>query len=84
MAGGPDSGALPVPAGVVDGAAVVLDVVAVPEQTPLVRRARGNGATVIAGTEVLALQAVEQFALYTGVRPTKEQFDEAAAFSRAG
>lgn len=84
MAGGPDSEGLPVPGMVVDGAATVLEVVAVPEETPLVRRARANAATVITGTEVLALQAVEQFVLYTGVRPTLEQFRAAADFSRSG
>lgn len=84
MAGGPARQDLPVPRSVVDAARYVLEVVAVPEQTPLVRRARANGAVVITGTEVLALQAVEQFTLYTGVRPTEEQFRRAAAFSRAG
>jgi shikimate dehydrogenase len=84
MAGGPAAADLPVTGAVVDSARWVLEVVAVPEQTPLVRRARAAGATVITGSEVLALQAVEQFALYTGVRPTEEQFLSATAFSRSG
>jgi shikimate dehydrogenase len=84
MAGGLDEERLPVDAAVVDAAHVVLEVVAVPEQTPLVRRARAAGIPVISGTTVLALQAAEQFALYTGVHPTAEQVARAAAFSRAG
>jgi shikimate dehydrogenase len=84
MAGGPASQDLPVPAALVDAASAVLDVVAMPGETPMIRRAAASGAVVIAGTEVLALQAVEQFVLYTGVRPSREQFLAAAAFSRAG
>jgi shikimate dehydrogenase len=38
---------------------------------------------VIVGTEVIALQALEQFVLYTGVRPTDDQFRRAAEYSRA-
>jgi shikimate dehydrogenase len=39
---------------------------------------------VITGAEVQALQATEQFVLYTGIRPTDEQLALAAEFSRAG
>jgi shikimate dehydrogenase len=84
MAGGPAADQLPVDADVVDAAGTVFEVVAMPIETPLVRRARAAGATVITGAEVQALQAAEQFALYTGVRPTDEQLSRAAAFSRAG
>jgi shikimate dehydrogenase len=84
MAGGPDAGQLPVAEAAIESARVVLEVVAVPEQTPLVHRARAAGIPVIGGTEVIALQAAEQFTLYTGVRPTPEQVARAAAFSRAG
>lgn len=83
MAGGPESDALPVPVEVVRHASVVLEVVAMPPVTPLARVARESGLTVITGTEVQALQAADQFALYTGVRPTPEQVERAGAFSRA-
>ncbi|MBM4636177.1 shikimate 5-dehydrogenase [Rhodococcus hoagii] len=43
----------------------------------------GGGKTVITGAEVVALQAAEQFTLYTGVRPTDEQIRHASEFSRA-
>ena len=82
MAGGPAADALPVPVEVVDCATTVFDMVAMPAETPLVRRARERDVPVITGTQVQALQAVEQFVLYTGVRPTEAQFAEAAAFSR--
>lgn len=34
------------------------------------------------GTEVIVLQAVEQFELYTGIRPDDQLVAEAAAFAR--
>ncbi|CAG9297991.1 shikimate 5-dehydrogenase [Celerinatantimonas diazotrophica] len=66
----------------VDQAQIVFDVVAMPEFTPLIRRAQSQGKTVIKGSEVFALQAVEQFALYTGQRPDDELFAQAAAYAR--
>jgi shikimate dehydrogenase len=83
MAGGPSADDLPVPPEVVDAADTVLDVVAVPALTPLVRRAHAKGKQVITGAEVLTLQAVEQFVLYTGVRPGDDQIRRASEFSRA-
>jgi shikimate dehydrogenase len=83
MAGGPAADDLPVEPGVVDLAETVFDVVALPALTPLVRRAQAQGKKVITGAEVIALQALEQFVLYTGVRPTDDQVRRASAFSRA-
>jgi shikimate dehydrogenase len=83
MSGGPAADDLPVAPEVVDAAETVLDVVAVPALTPLVRRARAQGTQVITGAEVIALQAVEQFVLYTGVRPSDDQVRRASEFSRA-
>ena len=45
--------------------------------------AREAGKPVITGAEVIALQAAEPFALYTGVRPTDEQVAEASRISRS-
>ena len=59
------------------------DVVALPSETPLIRAARAAGKKVITGAEVIAIQAEEQFVLYTGVRPTPEQVREASEFSRS-
>jgi shikimate dehydrogenase len=79
MAGGVESEDLPFPAALVDGAVAVFDVVAEPAETPLIRRARAAGVPVITGAEVVALQAVEQFVLYTGERPSDAQIAAAAA-----
>jgi len=38
---------------------------------------------VITGLEVIAIQALEQFVLYTGIRPTQEQFEKAVVFARS-
>ncbi|GAB7190920.1 shikimate 5-dehydrogenase [Kineococcus sp. NUM-3379] len=83
MAGGAGAEDLPVPAAVVDAAETVFEVVAVPAETPLLRRARERGLRTVTGVEVQALQAAEQFARYTGVRPTPEQVRRASEFSRS-
>lgn len=67
----------------IDEAETIFDVVALPAETPLDARARAAGQAAITGAEVAARQAAEQFALYTGVRPTREQIEAAAAFARA-
>ena len=46
-------------------------------------RGRAEGKRVITGLEVIAIQALEQFVLYTGVRPTEEQFQKAVEFARS-
>jgi shikimate dehydrogenase len=82
MLGGPAADDLPAAPEVVDAAETVLEVVAVPALTPLVRRARAQDKQVITGAEVIALQAVEQFVLYTGIRPSDDQVRRASEFSR--
>ncbi|ETO50377.1 hypothetical protein L328_0122705 [Yersinia pestis 24H] len=37
---------------------------------------------MITGAEVFAIQAVEQFVLYTGIRPSQALFEQAAAYAR--
>ncbi|MCE1179984.1 MAG: shikimate 5-dehydrogenase [Micrococcales bacterium] len=83
MAGGPGADSMPVDQDVVEAAEVVLDVVAQPVRTPLVVAAEAAGAQVITGDRVMSLQALEQFVLYTGVRPSPEQVARATAYSRA-
>lgn len=83
MDGGPEAGQLAFSAEQVAAAEVVFDVVAIPVETPLIRLARSLGKRVITGGEVIVLQAVEQFVLYTGVRPTPEQIRQAEAVARA-
>ncbi|WP_213992689.1 shikimate 5-dehydrogenase [Sodalis sp. dw_96] len=60
----------------------VFDVVALPAQTPLIQSALRQNKPVITGAEVIAIQALEQFVLYTGVRPDDELVQRAAALAR--
>lgn len=86
MAGGAEAEAeqLAFSAEAIAAADTLFDVVAVPPETPLILRGRAEGKKVITGLEVIAIQALEQFVLYTGVRPSEEQFQNAVAFARAG
>ncbi|MFJ2983481.1 MULTISPECIES: shikimate 5-dehydrogenase [unclassified Pseudomonas] len=82
MEGGPQADELAFSENAIAAAERVFDVVAMPALTPLIRRAQALGKPVITGLEVIALQALEQFVLYTGVRPTREQVDAAVAYAR--
>ncbi|SEF02177.1 shikimate dehydrogenase [Arthrobacter alpinus] len=66
----------------VAAARIVFDVVALPAETPLIKAGRTAGKHIITGAEVVAIQAEEQFVLYTGVRPSPELVLEASVFSR--
>jgi shikimate dehydrogenase len=83
MAGGAQEHDLSFARKLVEQAEVVFDVVAFPPETPLVRLGAELGCVTLTGAEVIALQAVEQFVLYTGVRPSAEQVRKASEFSRA-
>lgn len=65
----------------IESADIIFDVVAFPLDTPLIRAAQRLGKTTINGGEVVALQAAEQFALYTGVTPTAEQVSAAEKYA---
>lgn len=84
MAGGAEAEELAFSPQLIAQAEIVFDVVALPPETPLIRDARRRNKKVITGAEVIAIQALEQFVLYTGVRPTLEQVERAAAFARQG
>lgn len=81
MAGGPDAEGFPFPSVAVDEAKAVFDVVAMPARTPLI--AAFDGRPSITGAQVIALQAAEQFVLYTGMRPSDAQITAASEFSRS-
>lgn len=83
MAGGADEQTLSFPLELVSAASVVFDVVALPAETPLVAAGRAAGKVVITGAEVATLQALEQFVLYTGIRPSTDQVQAAEDFMRA-
>jgi len=81
MAGGPEADTVAFPDDLIEHARCVFDVVAIPVQTPLIRRATALARPTITGREVIILQAVEQFVLYTGVRPSAGQIEAAADFA---
>ncbi len=83
MAGGAEEDDVAFDEATIAAADTVFDVVALPSETPLIKAARAAGAQVITGAQVIALQAAEQFARYTGVRPSPDQIAEASALSRA-
>ena len=74
---------LPFDDSTVVAADVVFDVVALPAETPLIRRARDLDLQVATGADVIALQAAEQFTLYTGVRLSADLVQRATEYSRA-
>ncbi|MBA4021165.1 MAG: shikimate 5-dehydrogenase [Gordonia sp.] len=81
MAGGPDAEGLPFPSAAVDEAKAAFDVVAMPARTPFI--SAFDDRPVITGAQVIALQAAEQFVLYTGMRPSDAQITAASEFSRS-
>lgn len=82
MAGGREADDLAFPLEAIAAAETVVDVVALPVETPTIRAARAAGRRVITGAQIGVLQAVEQFVLYTGVRPDAATIARAAAFAR--
>jgi len=83
MAGGAEACELAFEGLTIDRATTVFDVVALPAETPLIRYARSKGKKVVTGAEVIVIQALEQFVLYTAIRPTDEQVKRAAEFARS-
>ena len=82
MPGGPEADELAYTPEQIAAADVIFEVVAAAEGTPLTRVSREQHKRLITGEEVFALQAVEQFVLYTGIRPDAELFARAAAHAR--
>lgn len=78
MSGGADVNTLSFPADLIKSANVVFEVIAMPVYTPLINEAIRHNIKTISGREVMILQAVEQFILYTGKTPTVEQIKIAA------
>ncbi|MFC0266744.1 shikimate 5-dehydrogenase [Kushneria aurantia] len=63
----------------IDDCDIAFDVVAQPAVTPFISAAEAAGKTLISGAEVIVMQAIEQFVLYTGIRPEPAQIVDAAA-----
>lgn len=82
MAGAPEKDCLAFPESWIKQVQTIFDVVALPVDTPLLQAAKRTGKSVISGADVAKLQAIEQFVLYTGIRPEDSLVDEAASFAR--
>ena len=82
MTGGPEAARLAFSEAQVRTAQAVFDVVAIPAETPLIQLAGKFGKPCISGADVIVLQAVEQFVLYTGIRPGSDLITRAAALAR--
>lgn len=80
---GSDDGVQSFPDSVVSSAKLVFDVVAYPVNTPLIQAAQRLGVPSLNGGQVIALQAAEQFALYTGITPDQELVDAAEAYAQS-
>ncbi|CAG8998971.1 MAG: Shikimate dehydrogenase-like protein [Candidatus Celerinatantimonas neptuna] len=84
MTGDPSQDQLSFPEQMIENATTIFDVVAVPTKTPLLKIAKARKKMTISGAEVYAIQAVEQFVLYTNIRPDHALFEEAADYARQG
>jgi shikimate dehydrogenase len=79
---GADADTLAFPSDTIAECDLAFDVVALPPETPFLKAAAAAGKRRITGTQVALLQALEQFTLYTGITPSPEQVQTAAAFAR--
>ena len=84
MSGGAEASELAFSPTLIERAHTVFDVVALPPETPLLVEARRQGKPVVTGLEVIARQALEQFVLYTGVKPSDEQVQAAIHHAQKG
>ncbi|MBM2608206.1 shikimate 5-dehydrogenase [Pasteurella multocida] len=82
MSGGEEN-TLAFPESLIEQASSIFDVVALPAETPLIQYAKQQNKQTISGAEVIVLQAVEQFELYTHQRPSETLIAEAAEFARS-
>lgn len=83
MQGGIEADWLSFSAADILNADIIFDVVAIPVETPLIKEGRQQNKIIISGEEVMVIQAVEQFVLYTGVRPSSKLVKEARDFARS-
>ncbi|HEY5475430.1 MAG TPA: shikimate dehydrogenase [Tepidiformaceae bacterium] len=78
MEGGPDPAGIPFDVAGLRPGALVIDIVYAPEETPLLRAARGRGLETLGGLPMLIYQGALAFELWTGVSaPVEVMFDAA-------
>jgi len=78
MAGGEAAASTPFDVAELNEAAVVVDIVYNPLETPLLAHARARGLVVVDGLSMLVGQAAAQFEAWTGVAAPIEAMREAA------
>jgi len=72
----------PFTAALIEKSQVVFDAVGNPPETELIHYAKELGKKTISGFEILVIQAVEQFRMYTGVTPDQALVLKAAEHAR--
>lgn len=82
MQGGVEASELSFTTDSVTKATYVFDVVALPSITPLIAKAQALGKETILGSDVAVIQSLEQFVLYTGVRPEISLIKEAQRYTQ--
>lgn len=83
MSGGKEAHDLSFHAEAIAQAQIVFDVVATPVETPLLQEAKEQKKHTITGSDVAVIQSLEQFVLYTGVRPLKTDILEAREYTNS-
>jgi shikimate dehydrogenase len=78
---GSDSEALAFAKEQISACDIAFDVVAQPADTPFMLAASALGKATISGAEVIVRQSIEQFVLYTGIRPDAAAIRAAALFA---
>jgi shikimate dehydrogenase len=76
--GDSDLKGLPIEADDLSNSQVVVDLVYASGETDLTRAARGRGAAVVDGLEVLVRQGAESFRIWTGLTPPLDVMRKAA------
>jgi 3-dehydroquinate dehydratase/shikimate dehydrogenase len=84
MKSGPAPEALAIPEAALSRGAIVMDTVYTPRETPLLRKAREHGCTVVEGLEMFVRQAALQFEAWTGMPAPMETFRRAVCESLGG
>jgi shikimate dehydrogenase len=80
MRGGPDPDGLPLDLDALHDAALAVDIVYAPEETPFLRAAAAAGMRTLGGLPMLIYQGALAFELWTGVAaPVEVMFDAARA-----
>lgn len=77
---GAEADTLAFPEAHIAASTLACDVVAQPARTPFIKAAQAAGKSAVTGAQVIVLQAIEQFVLYTGIRPDEDAIAQAVTF----